>query len=97
MGRGRVTGRSVAHGYGQRVVGDGFLESLTESSLYSIGASFCDRSPDLVDDLLEQSVAIERDGLSRWAAAEGVSVESAFQTLVTGLAVRYYCAVAEQR
>jgi hypothetical protein len=79
------------------VPGDGFLESLTESSLYSIGASFCDTSPDLIDDLLEQSLAIERDGLSSWAGAEGVSVESAFQTLVTGLAVRYYCAVAEQR
>ena len=51
VGRGSITGRSVAHGYGQRVVGDGFLESLTESSLYSIGASFCDRSPDLVEDL----------------------------------------------
>ena len=76
---------------------DDFLESLTESSLYSIGASFCDRSPDLVEDLLEQSVQIEHDGLSRWAAAQGVSAESAFQTLVTGLAVRYYCAVAEQR
>ena len=42
-------------------------------------------------------LAIERDGLSRWAGSEGVSIESAFQTLVTGLAVRYYCAVAEQR
>jgi hypothetical protein len=79
------------------VAGNGFLESLTESSLYSIGASFCDSSPHLIDDLLEQSLAIERDGLPRWAAAQGVSVESAFQTLVTGLAVRYYCAVAEQR
>ena len=79
------------------MVGNGFLESLTESSLYSIGASFCDSSPDLVDDLLDQSLAIERDGLSHWAGANDVSVESAFQTLVTGLAVRYYCAVAEQR
>ena len=73
---------------------DAFLESLTESSLYSIGASFCDRSPELVDDLLEQGGAIERAGLDAWAAAQGVSVESAFQTLVTGLAVRYYTAVA---
>ena len=75
-------------------VDDAFLESLTESSLYSIGASFCDRTPELVDDLLEQGGAIERAGLQAWAAAEGVSVESAFQTLVTGLAVRYYTAVA---
>ncbi len=75
-------------------VDDAFLESLTETSLYSIGASFCDRTPELVDDLLEQGGAIERAGLQAWAAAEGVSVESAFQTLVTGLAVRYYTAVA---
>jgi hypothetical protein len=75
-------------------VDDAFLESLTETSLYSIGASFCDRSPELVDDLLEQGAAIERAGLPAWAAAEDVSIESAFQTLVTGLAVRYYTAVA---
>ncbi|HEY5145105.1 MAG TPA: hypothetical protein VII98_16520 [Solirubrobacteraceae bacterium] len=71
-----------------------FLEALTEARLYSIGAFFCDRHPDLVDDVLAQSVQIERDGLARWAAAEQVSAESAFQTLVTGLAVRYYTAVA---
>ena len=73
---------------------DAFLESLTESSLYSIGASFCDRSPELVDELLAQGAGIEAAGLAPWAAAAGVSVESAFQTLVTGLAVRYYTAVA---
>ena len=73
---------------------DAFLESLTESSLYSIGASFCDRSPELVDDLLEQGSAIEQSGIGPWATAQGVSAESAFQTLVTGLAVRYYTAVA---
>ena len=47
-----------------------------------------------MDDLLEQGAAIEAAGLAPWAAREGVSVESAFQTLVTGLAVRYYTAVA---
>ena len=73
---------------------DAFLESLTESSLYSIGASFCDRSPELVEDLLEQGAAIERAGLAAWADAEGVSAEIAFRTLVTGLGVRYYSAVA---
>lgn len=74
--------------------GDEFLESLTESSLYSIGASFCDRTPELVEDLLAQGAEIEAAGLAAWAASHGVSVESAFQTLVTGLAVRYYTAVA---
>lgn len=71
-----------------------FLESLTETSLYSIGAYFSDRHPDLVDDVIADSEAIERDGLERWAERQGVEVERAFQTLVTGLAVRYYKAVA---
>ncbi len=70
------------------------LEALTDSGLYSIGAFFCDRHPDLVDDVLAQSVAIEQAGLAAWAADEGVSVDTAFQTLMTGLAVRYYTAVA---
>ncbi|MGZ6641526.1 MAG: hypothetical protein ACXVFT_06770 [Solirubrobacteraceae bacterium] len=71
-----------------------FLEALTDSSLYSIGAYFCDRNPELVDDVLAQSEGIERLGLARWAEEEGEDIESAFQTLVTGLAVRYYKAVA---
>lgn len=71
-----------------------FLEALTDSSLYSIGAFFCDRHPDLVDDVLAQSEAIEARGLARWAADEDGDLEAAFQTLVTGLAVRYYKAVA---
>jgi hypothetical protein len=71
-----------------------FIEALTDSSLYSIGAYFCDRHPDLVDDVLAESEDIERLGLARWAEQEGAAVESAFQTLVTGLAVRYFKAVA---
>ena len=73
---------------------DAFAASLTDSSLYSIGAYFCDQHPDLVEDVLAQSVEIERQGLRTWAAQEDTSVESAFQTLVTGLAVRYFSAVA---
>ena len=71
-----------------------FLEALTDSSLYSIGAYFTDQHPDLVEDVLAQSEAIETLGLARWAEREGAGVESAFQTLVTGLAVRYFKAVA---
>ena len=71
-----------------------FLEALTDSTLYSIGAHFTDRNPDLVDDVLAQSVDIEEAGLAAWAEREGVSVEVAFQTLMTGLAVRYFTAVA---
>jgi hypothetical protein len=71
-----------------------FLESLTDTSLYSIGAYFTDRHPDLVDDVIAQAQAIEDQGLERWAAGEELELERAFQTLVTGLAVRYYKAVA---
>jgi hypothetical protein len=71
-----------------------FLEALTDSSLYSIGAYFSDRHPDLVDDVIADSEEIERIGLARWAEREGSGVEAAFQTLVTGLAVRYFKAVA---
>jgi hypothetical protein len=71
-----------------------FLEALTDSALYSIGAHFTDRSPELVDDVLAQSEAIEDAGLATWAEREDVTLEIAFQTLVTGLAVRYFKAVA---
>ena len=71
-----------------------FLEALTDSSLYSIGAYFCDRHPELVDDVLAESQDIEEVGLARWAEREGTGIEGAFQTLVTGLAVRYFKAVA---
>jgi hypothetical protein len=71
-----------------------FLEALTDSALYSIGAHFTDRTPELVDDVLAQSEAIEEAGLATWAEREDVAVEVAFQTLVTGLAVRYFKAVA---
>jgi hypothetical protein len=70
------------------------LGSLTETGLYSIGAYFADRHPELCDDVIAESQAIEDEGLSRWAEREGATVDAAFQTLVTGLAVRYYKAVA---
>ncbi len=71
-----------------------FLASLHDTSLYSIGAFFADRNPDLVDDVIDQAQEIEDAGLQRYAQAEEITLESAFQTLVTGLAVRYYKAVA---
>ncbi len=70
------------------------IAGITDSSLYTIGATFCDASPELVDDVLEQSVQIERRGIEEWSRREGVSLEVAFQTLMTGLAVRFYTAVA---
>jgi hypothetical protein len=74
--------------------GEAFIEALSDSSLYSIGAFFCDRHPELIDDVLAESEDIEAVGLAAWAAREGTDVESAFQTLITGLAVRYFKAVA---
>ena len=73
---------------------DAFLESLMDTNLYSMGAYFSDRHPDLVDDVIEQSVAIEERGLAAYAADNDLTLEECFQTLLTGLAVRYYKAVA---
>ena len=71
-----------------------FLDSLMDTELYSIGAYFCDRHPELVEDVLGESQDIEQVGLARWAEREGTGMEAAFQTLITGLAVRYFKAVA---
>jgi hypothetical protein len=65
-----------------------------ETDLYSMGAFFCDQHPELVDEVVERSAAIEGQGLEAYAEASRMSVEEAFQTLLTGLAVRYYKAVA---
>jgi hypothetical protein len=74
--------------------GDSFLESLMETSLYSMGAFFSDQHPDLVEEVIAQSVAIEESGLRGYAEEHGLTVEACFETLLTGLAVRYYNAVA---
>ena len=73
---------------------DPFLESLMDTSLYSMGAYFCDQHPDLVDEVIAQSEAIEAAGLRSYADQHDMTVESCFETLLTGLAVRYYNAVA---
>ncbi|HZJ29146.1 MAG TPA: hypothetical protein VFD37_04050 [Solirubrobacterales bacterium] len=73
---------------------DSFLESLTDTDLYSMGAYFCDQHPELIEDVIARSVEIEARGLSEFAAGEQLTVEEGFRTLITGLAVRYYKAVA---
>lgn len=73
---------------------DSFIESLMDTDLYSMGAFFSDQHPELVDEVVRCSVAIEERGLESYARAEGISVEEGFRTLLTGLAVRYYKAVA---
>ncbi len=71
-----------------------FLESLMDTELYSIGAFFCDEHPDLVDEVVARSEAIERSGLEAYSRQSGGPIEESFETLLTGLAVRYYKAVA---
>jgi hypothetical protein len=74
--------------------GDTFLESLMDTSLYSMGAYFSDQHPELVDEVISQSEAIEEQGIASFADANGLTLEQCFETLMTGLAVRYYKAVA---
>jgi hypothetical protein len=59
-----------------------------------MGAYFCDEHPDLVEEVVTRSAAIEASGIESYAAAHEASVEETFKTLLTGLAVRYYKAVA---
>jgi hypothetical protein len=73
---------------------DSFIESLMDTDLYSMGAFFSDQHPELVDEVVRRSVAIEEQGLRSYASSEGISAEEGFRTLLTGLAVRYYKAVA---
>lgn len=73
---------------------DSFLESLMDTNLYSMGAYFSDEHPHLVDAVIEQSLEIEEMGLRGYSEANDLDVEECFQTLMTGLAVRYYKAVA---
>ena len=74
--------------------GDSFIESLMDTDLYSMGAWFSDTNPELVDELIGRSLEIEDRGLRAWSVEEGVDIEEAFRTLLTGLAVRYYKSVA---
>lgn len=73
---------------------DSFIESLMDTDLYSMGAYFSDSNPELVDEVIERSVAIEQRGLRRFSEEEGIDIEETFRTLWTGLAVRYYKSVA---
>lgn len=70
-----------------------FAESMMDTSLYGVGAYFCDQHPELVDDVLAESSAIESVGLQAYAAANSLGFDECLQTLLTGLAVRYYKAI----
>jgi hypothetical protein len=71
-----------------------FLQSLTETDLYAMGAYFCEHHAGLIDEVLEQSQEIEDAGLQAYAEERGIDLQTCFQTLLTGLAVRYFRAVA---
>ena len=71
-----------------------FIESLMDTQLYSMGAYFSDQHPELVDDVIEQAELIEDRGLRTYADDNEISLEECFETLLTGLAVRYFKAVA---
>jgi hypothetical protein len=71
-----------------------FIESLMDTQLYSMGAYFSDQHPELVDDVIEQAQLIEQNGLRSYAEDNGLTIEECFETLLTGLAVRYFKAVA---
>jgi hypothetical protein len=78
-----------------RATGDDlFLESLMDTSLYSMGAYFSDEHPDLVGEVIAESEAIEQAGLRAYADENEMTVEACYETLLTGLAVRYYNSVA---
>ena len=71
-----------------------FIEGLMDTQLYSMGAYFSDQHPELMDDVIEQAEAIEEAGLRSYADDNGLTLEECFETMLTGLAVRYYKAVA---
>jgi hypothetical protein len=73
---------------------DSFIDELMDTSLYSMGAYFTDQHPELVDEVIAQSEAIEATGLRGYADQHGLPLDECFNTLLTGLAVRYYKAVA---
>ncbi|MFY9263962.1 MAG: hypothetical protein WAO61_00825 [Solirubrobacterales bacterium] len=70
-----------------------FAESMMDTSLYGVGAYFCDRHPELADDVIAESDAIEEVGLRAYAEANNLTFDECLQTLLTGLAVRYYNAI----
>jgi hypothetical protein len=73
---------------------DSFIQSLMETNLHSTGAFFYDQHPQLVDEVVERREAIESRGLESWATETETAIEEGLRTLLTGLAVRYYKAVA---
>lgn len=91
--RGKKQAKTSGEGTGYEVDYASFAESMMDGSLYGVGAYFCDEHPDLVDSVISESATIEEIGLQAYAAANRLSFEECLQTLITGLAVRYYKAI----
>ena len=62
---------------------DSFIDELMDTSLYSMGAYFTDQHPELVDEVIAQSEAIEDIGLRGYADQNGLPLEECFNTLLT--------------
>lgn len=73
---------------------EAFVSGLMDTDLYSLGALFSDEHPDLVEGVLERSQQIEALGLVEYARRERLPAAECFDTLLTGLALRYYRAVS---
>ena len=78
----------------EATAGDDFVASLMDTDLYSMGAFFCDQHPELIDEVVARSAEIEAAGWPPTRGEAAIDVEEAFGMLLTGLAVRYYKAVA---
>ena len=73
---------------------DSFLESLMDTELYSIGRVLLRRASGPRRGGRDAEREIERRGLAHLLRAGDAPIEESFETLLTGLAVRYYKAVA---
>jgi hypothetical protein len=64
-----------------------------DTNLYSIGAYFHDRHPELVDSVVDEASAIERDGLQGYAKAGRSRPRDRLPDAHHGPGRRYYRAV----
>jgi hypothetical protein len=67
--------------------------SLVTGTLFEIGESLSNEHPELVDQALTQSHAIERNGIDSYIQEHGISLETGVARLIDGLALRFFSAV----
>jgi hypothetical protein len=67
--------------------------SLVTRTLFEIGESLSNEHPELVDQALTQSHAIERNGIRSHIQEHGISLETGVEWLIDGLALRFFSAV----